>query len=104
MFILQLNDMRSPNAETLTPVARAETREGLEAFLKRENVAPYYEGDQVEGRWFKVFYKGGPLEWYNPPRNSKEYFVDMSTREDWIARACQQFNDVLCEVPAVSSL
>ena len=38
MWILQLNDMRFANIENVQAVFRAETREQIEAFLKKETV------------------------------------------------------------------
>lgn len=48
MFVLQLNDMRSPKFEMTTAVARADTREALEQFVERERIASY-----SDGKWHK---------------------------------------------------
>jgi hypothetical protein len=59
MFVLVLNDMRSPKSETLDNVAKG-TREELIALYRSERVEVYRDG-----KWHKVFRKGGPLEWFN---------------------------------------
>ncbi len=90
MWVLMLNDMRSSKAEILEAVAKAETKEQLEAFIERERVEPY--SDPIENpredtayaafpkSWGKTFRKGGPLEWYNPPFRSyiERHFIDVS--------------------------
>lgn len=93
MWILLLNDMRSAHFEHLEPVACAETREALEAFVARERVPGYQDG-----RWAKSFRQGGPLEWYNQPRLEDSpgvvtlgdrplSYVDLGTREEFLQRA-----------------
>ena len=69
VWILFLNHMRDAKVEMLQPVARAISREALEAFVARERVEPYSEPCEwaAHGSWGKVFRKGGPLEWHNPP-------------------------------------
>lgn len=84
MHVLFLNDMRSAQYETLEPVARAETREALEAFLEREGCETYCDDGtrqvvhhsdftaQLAGgvvidqprayAWRKNYRQGGPLE------------------------------------------
>lgn len=96
MWILRLNDMRSSQIEILTPVARADSPAALEALLARETVEPY-----KDGRWGKVFRKGGPLEWCNKP---DPFFgagiVDIGTAEDAAAR----WLAAVREIPEVGSL
>jgi hypothetical protein len=76
VWVLFLNDMRMPKSEDLVPVVRAETPEALADFVESERVPLYVEptglpssdGQRVYPQeWSKVFRKGGPLEWCNPP-------------------------------------
>lgn len=62
MWVLMLNDMRAPKIEMLEPVARAESKEALQAFIDHEKVEPYRDG-----QWGKTYRQGGPLEWKNAP-------------------------------------
>lgn len=104
MWILVLNDMRSSNVEIIGPVARAETREALEAFVERERVEGYRDG-----KWGKTFRKDGPLEWFNPPwaHERSRHFVDVGTLEDQIAEASRRVTASWAErievLPAVPS-
>lgn len=78
-FVLVLNDMRSPKIEIVRPAVRADTPEELVAFMERERVEPYREPTgYLDGTWYKVFRKGGPLEWFNPPFGDTQaiYLVD----------------------------
>ena len=99
MFVLQLNPMTA-NAESVVPVVRAETEQELLDILKRERVEPYFDG-----RWHKVFRKGGLLERYNAPNEKMEAWIgvpaiyDMGTRENWAANAVRQYNWTLDEIP-----
>jgi hypothetical protein len=68
MYFLYLNDMRSSNIETLTPVAKGSSVEALKAYVESEKV-PYYE----DGRFGKGFRQGGRLEWFNYPSASFEH-------------------------------
>lgn len=88
MWILQLNDMRSPKSEILTAVAKAETKEALLAFLARETVEIYQDY-----QWSKAFRLGGPLEWFNPTSNLDcPHLVEMGTREECVLRAVRRAN------------
>ena len=88
MWVLFLNDMRMSNIENVEAVARASTREALQAFVESQRVEPY-----SDGRWLKNFAVGGPLEWYNPPFTfHEESFIDVGTKEDWMQRAEQEYN------------
>jgi hypothetical protein len=86
VWILFLNDMRMAHSEDTTPVARADTKEELEALMVREKVEPYTDPSGLpptspetepsassyrcnSQTWHKSYRKGGPLEWYNPPWN-----------------------------------
>lgn len=94
MWVLQLNPMPS-NAEVVTPVGYAETREKLEAYLAAETVEPYQDG-----QWSKAFRKGGPLEWYNPPLGGEAFInipamVDIGTQEDWAHQASERYQNFL---------
>lgn len=86
MWVLCLNDMRSPKIEILQPVARAETKEALKAFLDREKVEGY-----KDGQWGKGYRAGGPLEWFNAPYDSDEHhhFVQIGSQQDRIQQAVE---------------
>src|SRR4051812_2991343 len=107
--------MRGP-AENRQPVARAETREELVAFIEAEIAEPT-EDSGVESSsayglrqhtYRKAFRVGGPLEWYNPPFGLDEAIQDLGTREQWIARAVERAEQdwqYLCStVPAVPAV
>ncbi len=100
MWVLQLNDMRSPKIEILRPVARGETKEDLEALIESEKVERYQDGN-----WGKTFKKDGLLEWCNGPRkNNDSHFVHVGDEETFIAKAREQFQTqimVLPEAPTV---
>jgi len=100
MVILYLNDMRHPQVEMSTAVARAATKEELEQFVENERV-PYYR----DGKWSKCFRQGGPLEWYNEP--SDFFFTayqDAGTEEDWIGRARDLYAMQVTGVPVIDEL
>ncbi len=61
VYVLHLNDMRSPKIEILAPVAWAASENELQQFVESERVE-YYR----DGQWGKSFRRGGPLEWCNP--------------------------------------
>jgi hypothetical protein len=113
MFILYLNPMRS-NAENMVAVAKARTREELEAFVARERVESYSDveneahpegtesnGYYRPGTWNKCFRKGGPLEWYNPPEVvwDPPAVRDVGTREDAMRRAGERFDEAMMSIP-----
>lgn len=85
VYVLHLNDMRSPKYEMLQPICWANSKEALEQLLEQEKVEPYKEdrpGSWVGAFWGKSYRKGGPLEWCNPPyihdedRHYAEYECD----------------------------
>ena len=80
MWVLQLNDMRTPKVEMLSSVARAETKEELESFLESQKVDSYEDEEYT-----KSFKKGGLLEWCNKPLSHHTgTFVDMDLwRKEW---------------------
>ena len=96
MWVLQLNDMRSSKIEILNSVARAKTKEELEAFIERESVETYRDE-----RWGKTFKKDGPLEWYNRPSLSKNNFVDVGDEETWAERARVDFQEMVLAIPEI---
>jgi hypothetical protein len=108
MYILQLNPITS-NAEHVVPVARAETREELLALLQREKVEPYREPADSH-RWYKVYRKGGPLEWYNDPGPMMQPWIgvdailDIGTRDDWARSAAERYDRAVFEIPEVRYL
>jgi hypothetical protein len=86
-----LNDMRSAKSEHTEPVARGETIEELEAFLERERVEPYKKAGPNHHRgsvdYSHCFREGGPLEWFNDPLIKERHFIDIGTREEFVAKA-----------------
>lgn len=70
IWLLSLNDMRSPKIEIMTGVCWAETEQELLDLLEKEAV-PTYQDD----RFMKSHRKGGPLEWYNVPMKGPSGFM-----------------------------
>jgi len=107
MFVLVLNDMRMPQIEMVEPVARAETKEALVAFVGREAVEPYQEpGENTYGKvtWTKNFRKGGPLEWYNPPTQTLDPpngIADVGTEDSWADAGRREFQNRFGSLPEV---
>jgi hypothetical protein len=68
---LVLNMMRN-KTESLTLVCVSNNRQEIEDLLAAERVEPYSDvgpgafGD-YDQTFYKVYRRGGPLEWYNPP-------------------------------------
>lgn len=75
ILVLFLNDMRMAHIEMVEPVAKADTREEIEEFLKAEKV-PLYQ----DGPWAKSYRAGGPLEWYNTPYQSDNHVKEIDAR------------------------
>ena len=100
MWILQLNDMRSPKIEITTVVCKAETPEELEAFLKREEVGLYQEDG-----WGKHYRKDGPLEWYNPPFGGSmgDHLTNIGTEDMWAEAARMNYREGLSTIPDIPS-
>jgi hypothetical protein len=97
MWLLLLNRMTDEKVEYLTPVAVAESREALEAFVASERV-PYYQTDN----WGKEFRQGGPLEWFNPPMFDPERsFVDIGTRDEYLMRKADEWDRDIGSLPMV---
>ena len=98
MWLLQLNDMRSPRIEIMTPVARAESRAVLMALLTREDTAPYRDG-----QWSKRFRQGGPLEWFNPPSFGEmdECLFEMVSLDTFLERQRAAYQAHLDSFPLV---
>jgi hypothetical protein len=98
MWVLQLNPMTA-NAERVVPVACAETRQQLEAFMNEQTAPEPYR----DGQWGKVFRQGSTLEWFNPPFGDESFigtpaFVDIGTEDDWAQEAIQRYRDFLMQV------
>lgn len=100
MWLLNLNDMRSPKIEILKNVARAESINDLKILLERERVPEVYREDG----YCKIFRKGGPLEWYNYPSYDDEAFVYIGTLEDWLLTARSKWDQMILSIPDVSDL
>ncbi len=91
MWVLQLNPMQG-RYEDLNPVAWAETKTALEAYVAREKVQPYSDDaghNMCGGALTKSFRKGSPLEYLNPP-DRPECFVEVLL-EDWLAQTTQRY-------------
>lgn len=86
IHVLELNDMRMPQIETLSIVCWSCNRERLERWVEEQRVEPYtteHDGTSFQTSadgyirvmrkiergttWSKVYRQGSPLEWYNPP-------------------------------------
>lgn len=111
MWILLLNDMRDPKIEILKIIGRADTKEKLEAFIGAEKVEPYTDPvlsheSKTTRKWHKVFRRGGPLEWYNPPFSSRdnEHFLHAGTGDDWAEEARADYHNKIMTIPEVSTL
>ena len=120
MFVLMLNDMRG-RAEGLTPVARGRSAEVLQALLIREAVTPYdddgthyitHDTDLIAQmaahpvveiipsyRWHKLFRRGGPFEWYNPPYNVEEAIREVGSEDSWAEQAREEFRMKVWSIP-----
>jgi len=101
MYMLALNDMRGAHVEQVQPIFRADTKEALKVFVGSQLVPPY-EDVQARERmdedgvmqvhdtysWSKIFRKGGPLEWCNPPdpTDDNENYI-LVREEDEFVRA-----------------
>ncbi len=102
MFILQLNPMMG-NFESLRPVARAETKDALMAYVEAQRVEGYSDEDgqnMCGGKLNKSFRKGGVLEFFNPP-DREECFVDVGTKEDWAQQAMARYEQTVNSIPPV---
>jgi hypothetical protein len=97
-WVLLLNDMRSPKIEMVQPVARAETKEALEAWEKSLRVPPYQDGP-----WLRTYPPDSALGWFNPPMGP--WLMDVGTEEtrleSAIASAKREWQEVLAipEIP-----
>jgi hypothetical protein len=108
MWVLMLNDMRSPKSEQVQSAARGETRVALERMLLTERVELYREpGFNCYGpvNWCKQFRKGGPLEWFNAPSDFEIgrglMFIDMGASTASENAATSELFDGLPIAPAV---
>lgn len=97
MWILRLNDMRSPKIEMLTTVCRSDSFEALADLLVREKVEHY-----MDDRWGKVFRRGGPLEWFNEPFENP--FFQMKTEEQMVEELRARYRADISDLPDVSML
>jgi len=101
MHILLLNPMRG-RYEELVPVARAHTREALDAFLASEKVDTYTEKDANDwgpASLRKSFRKGGPLEYFNPPDRNECY--QRASLDEWLANTTRAYEERGMTVPCV---
>jgi hypothetical protein len=97
-WVLLLNDMRAHKVEIVQPVARAETREELVAWVESLRVPTYQDG-----QWQRSYAKGSALEWFNPPFGPACMNVGSaeSIMQEAIASARRRWQDVLAipEIP-----
>ena len=96
MWILRLNDMRTPKIEIMQTVVRAETKEEIQSFLESETVESYKDDN-----WRKSFRKNGPLEWFNPPTGYEGGIVDVGTEESWVKDAIEAYNTDILSIPTI---
>lgn len=105
MYVLCMNDMRHPKFEELVPVARAETKEELQALIEKHTAPePWYdEGPNaysITHKYGKCF-KAGPLEWYNL---STALIQNAGSEDEWAADARESFRENVLSIPTASSL
>lgn len=68
VFVLSLNDMRSPQIEILEAKAFSDDPEKLTSWLDEQRCEPWTDdGVFPNCTWRKVFRAGSPLEWFNDP-------------------------------------
>ena len=83
IYKLILNPMQAPKIEFGEIVAVSTDYEKLVEWYKSQ-MAP--EG-WYDGRWFKTFVQGSPLEWYNPATNLEFNAYDPfnhGIRDEWV--------------------
>lgn len=93
-YALVLSHMREERYEDSHRIAAwAETKEALLAFVEAEKVEPWVDENpgmanlNMTFRYYKVFRKGGPLEWFNGP--DERSFVEIDTPEEHAEKARQ---------------
>ncbi len=96
MWILRLNDMRAANIENVQAIFRAETNEQIEAFLEKESVPQYRDG-----QWQKYYRKDGPLEWFNPASGYEGGIIDVGSEESWINDAIEAYKVDILSIPTI---
>lgn len=96
MWILQLNDMRTPRIEIVMAIYRAETCGPLITFLEKESVPRYQDG-----KWSKSYKKDGPLEWFNPASGEKDGIINVGTEEEWVQDVKESFNTDIMSLPTI---
>lgn len=95
MWILRLNDMRTPNIEIMQTVIRAETKEKIESLMANETIEPYKDDS-----WHKIFKKDGILEWFNAPSRFGG-IIDMGTEQDWIDDTIEAYKTDVLSIPTI---
>lgn len=95
-----LNPVQVPQKDLLVPVCRAETQSELIKLMERERVSDY-----KDGIWKKFFRRGGILEWFSIPcpKHVDQHLVDVGTKETWLKRAAEQWNDDILIVPEIKA-
>jgi hypothetical protein len=97
MWVLRLNDMRSPNIEMRIDVAIAKKRESLVRLLEENSCAPYVES----GRWIKSYKSGSILEWFNSPYSLDGAIISIGTEEDWADTARRRYRSITSNILCV---
>ncbi len=94
MYLLKLNDMRSPQVEIMQPIGIFESLDQIHRFLHAEEVSAY-----KDGQWNKRYRQGGPLEWFNPPIFMEESFEEFPSEEEFISKQRQRYRDYISGIP-----
>jgi hypothetical protein len=82
IWILQLHDLRHGPAEPDTVICRGSSLDELQDLLARERAESYGDGVLV-----KRFKRGGPLEWYAPPKDTEAFVNVLESTDAYIAQA-----------------
>lgn len=81
IYVLFMNDMRSPKFERLVPVCCSKSKVEIISFVESERVECYEEFKIPELEsgpyWAKHHKKGGPLEWYNKSYKVLKFINDI---------------------------
>lgn len=96
MFVLRLHDMRSDNQESLFDIGLSDNQENIIKFVTQELVSPY-----VEDNFNKVFKKGGPLEWYDLPKDEAQSYLEIATEEAYIEFKRTEYKNYLNSLPKI---
>ena len=88
--------MRSENVESMVDICLADTPADLVKFVQQElSPKPYKEES-----YRKVFKKGGPLEWFNPPVSADSY-IEVITEEKYVELKREEYRKYLSSLPRI---